>query len=313
MLESIGGGMHIHKGDVAARGNFCTVDAEGKIVDRRAGRISSEDAYPLVEKLKTVTVPGVEVEVRQVKEYRFAVAMRGEGLSPELDETDPQRTGVPPLPVKARTQQAQRTAELFNQWIEAARAQLAHHPTANALTLRGFATDPGLPSYQEMYGLRAACVAVYPMYRGVARLVGMEGVAFEGDSPADEFRALESVWQDYDFFFVHIKKTDSYGEDGNFEGKVKVIESVDQALPQLLKLKPDVLVVTGDHSTPCKLKSHSWHPVPFLLWAPGTVRPDNQTNFGERACAQGGLGTFPALDTMALALAHAQRLNKFGA
>lgn len=313
VLEAIGVGMHVHKGDVAARGNFCTVDAEGKIVDRRAGRISSEDAYPLVEKLKTVTVPGVEVEVRQVKEYRFAVVMRGEGLSPELDETDPQRTGVPPLPVKARTQQAQRTAELFNQWIEAARARLTHHPTANALTLRGFATDPGLPSYQEMYGLRAACVAVYPMYRGVARLVGMEGIAFEGDSPSDEFQALGRVWQDYDFFFVHIKKTDSYGEDGNFDGKVKVIESVDQALPELMKLNPDVLAVTGDHSTPCKLKSHSWHPVPFLLWAPGTIRPDNQTSFGERACAQGGLGTFPALDTMALALAHAQRLNKFGA
>ncbi|MDZ4159904.1 MAG: 2,3-bisphosphoglycerate-independent phosphoglycerate mutase [Anaerolineaceae bacterium] len=313
VLESIGVGMYVHKGDVAARGNFCTLDAEGRITDRRAGRISSEEAFPLVEMLKTITLPGVEVEVRQVKEYRFAVVIRGGGLSPELDETDPQRTGIPPLPVMARTPAAAHTAELFNQWVDAARALLAGHPKANALTLRGFATDPALPGYQELYGLRAAVVAVYPMYRGVARLVGMQPVEIEGDTPADEFRALGTAWADYDFFFVHVKKTDSYGEDGNFDGKVKVIETVDQAIPELLRLNPDVLIITGDHSTPCKLKSHSWHPVPFLLWAPATIRPDDQTTFGERVCGRGGLGTFPALDTMTLALAHAQRLTKFGA
>lgn len=313
VLESIGVGMYVHKGDVAARGNFCTVDAEGRITDRRAGRISSEEAFPLVEMLKTITLPGVEVEVRQVKEYRFAVVIRGGGLSPELDETDPQRTGIPPLPVRARTAAATRTAELFNQWVNAARALLAGHPKANALTLRGFATDPALPGYQELYGLLAAVIAVYPMYRGVARLVGMQPVEFEGDTPADEFRALGTAWVDYDFFFVHVKKTDSYGEDGNFDGKVKVIETVDQAIPELMRLNPDVLIITGDHSTPCKLMSHSWHPVPFLLWAPATIRPDDQTTFGERACGRGGLGTFPALDTMTLALAHAQRLTKFGA
>ena len=151
------------------------------------------------------------------------------------------------------------------------------------------------------------------MYRGLAQLVGMDVHNFQGEYPADEFAALGKVWNDYDFFFVHIKKTDSNGEDGNFQGKVHVIDTVDEAIPALLELKPDVLIITGDHSTPCKLKSHSWHPVPFLLWAPETVRPDDQTQFGERACMRGGLGTFNALEAMPLALAHAQRLTKFGA
>jgi 2,3-bisphosphoglycerate-independent phosphoglycerate mutase len=313
VLEAIGVGMYVHKGDVAARGNFCTVDAEGKISDRRAGRIASEEAAPIVEKLKAIKLPGVEVEVRHVKEYRFAVVMRGAGLLPDLEETDPQRTGVAPLRVKAKTSAAEKTAQLYNQWVDEARKIIANEPKANALTLRGFATDPALKSYKDLYGLRAACVAVYPMYRGVAQLVGMDIIDFPGEYPADEFRALGKIWNDYDFFFVHIKKTDSNGEDGNFDGKVHVIESVDEALPILMALKPDVLIITGDHSTPAKLKTHSWHPVPFVLAAPASIRPDLQTEFGERACMSGGLGVFPAMEAMPLALAHALRLNKFGA
>lgn len=313
VLEALGVGMYVHTGDVAVRGNFCTIDAEGKISDRRAGRIPSEEAAPLVEKLKAIELPGVKIEVKHVKEYRFALVMRGEGLSPDLDETDPQRTGVPPLDVVARSPEAQRTADLFNRWIAEAKKILADQPKANCLTLRGFATDPRLVPFKDRYNLRAACVAVYPMYKGVSSLVGMDVIEFSGESPTDEFKAVERIWNDYDFFFVHIKKTDSYGEDGNFDGKVHIIEGVDEALPELLKLNPDVLIITGDHSTPCKLKSHSWHPVPFLLYAPQTARPDTQTSFGERACAQGGLGTINSLEAMPLALAHAQRLTKFGA
>ena len=313
VLEAFGVGMVVRRGDVAARGNFCTIDAEGKISDRRAGRISTEEALPIVERLKAIQFPGVEIEVKHVKEYRFAVVMRGEGLVPDLEETDPQRTGVAPLPVVAKTPQAEKAAQLFNRWVEEARKILASEPKANCLTLRGFATDPALPSFKDRYGLRAACIAVYPMYRGLAQLVGMDVHNFPGEYPEDEFAALGKVWGDYDFFFVHIKKTDSNGEDGNFDGKVHVIETVDEALPKLLELKPDVLIITGDHSTPCKLKSHSWHPVPLLLWAPATVRPDDATTFGERACMRGGLGTFNALEAMPLALAHAQRLTKFGA
>ncbi|MBE0698001.1 MAG: 2,3-bisphosphoglycerate-independent phosphoglycerate mutase [Anaerolineaceae bacterium] len=313
VLEALGVGMYVHRGDVAVRGNFCTIDGDGIISDRRAGRISSEDAAPLIEKLKAIRLPGVEIETRHVKEYRFAVVFRGEGLSPDLDETDPQRTGVAPLPVVARNPEAQHTADLFNQWIAEAKKILADQPKANCLTLRGFATDPRLAHFKERYNLRAACVAVYPMYKGVSSLVGMDIINVEGETPADEFAAVERIWNDYDFIFVHIKKTDSYGEDGNFDGKVHVIETVDEALPHLLKLNPDVLIITGDHSTPCKLKSHSWHPVPFLLSAPATIRSDDQTQFGERACARGGLGTINSLEAMPLALAHAQRLTKFGA
>lgn len=312
-LESAGVGLEVRKGDVAARGNFCTLNERGNITDRRAGRIPTEEALPVIERLKTIQLPGIETEVRHVKEYRFAVVMRGDDLAPEIEDTDPQQTGVPPLPAVATTPESQRAASLYNQWIAEARQVLKDQPKANGLTLRGFATHPGLISYQEAYGLKAACVAVYPMYKGVSRLVGMEVIEFAGDSPQDEFKAMERFWNDYDFFFVHIKKTDSKGEDGDFSGKVKVIESVDAALSALLALKPDVLIITGDHSTPAKLRSHSWHPVPFLLWAPASIRPDTQTEFGERNCASGSLGNIPALDTMPLALAHAMRMNKYGA
>ena len=193
------------------------------------------------------------------------------------------------------------------------RAAIADEPKANCLTLRGFASDPGLPKYKDVYGLRAACVAVYPMYRGVSSLVGMDVINFEGEYPEDEFKAVAKIWNAYDFFFVHIKKTDSMGEDGNFDGKVHIIESVDEALPTLMDLKPDVVIITGDHSTPAKMRSHSWHPVPYLLWSSQLSRPDTQGQFGERACALGDLGTIPATDTMSLALAHAGRLQKYGA
>ena len=313
VLEAIGVGMYVNKGDVAARGNFCTVDDQGLISDRRAGRIPSEEATPIVDKLKIIQLPGVEVEINHVKEHRFAVVMRGADLSPDLEETDPQKTGVAPYDVKAKNSGAKKTAELYNQWIAEARKILKNEPKANALTLRGFATDPGLESYMDRYELKAACVAVYPMYKGVAQLVGMDVIDFPDETPADEFKAVAEVWNGYDFFFIHIKKTDSYGEDGNFDAKVHVIEIVDEAIPLLTALKPDVLIITGDHSTPAMLKSHSWHPVPFLLWAPGTVRADEQTKFGEKYCVHGGLGTFNALETIPLALAHALRLNKFGA
>jgi len=313
VLEACGIGMDIHPGDVAARGNFCTVDAGGNIVDRRAGRISSEEAAPLVERLQKITLPGVETEVRPVKEYRFAVIMRGAGLSPNIDDTDPQQTGVPPLEAGALDEASRRTADLFNQWIARAREVLAGQPRANCLTLRGFSTDPNLPTFKDSYGLKAACVSVYPMYKGVSKLVGMDIIQFGGEAPEDEFAAASQAWSDYDFFFIHVKKTDSKGEDGDFQGKARIIEGVDAALPKLLELMPDVLIITGDHSTPARMRTHSWHPVPLLLWAPATIRPDDQKRFGERACSHGGLGSFPATDAMPLALAHAGRLEKYGA
>jgi 2,3-bisphosphoglycerate-independent phosphoglycerate mutase len=313
VLEATGIGMNVGIGDVAARGNFCTLDGKGNISDRRAGRISSEEAVPLVEKLDEIELPNVSIAVRHVREYRFAVVLRGEGLEPEIADTDPQATGVPPLPARAENPASEKAAEIINRWSEQAGILLSEEKKANGMTLRGFSSDPRLPQFTDLYGLRSACVAVYPMYRGVSRLVGMDVIQFEGDSPEREFETAASQWDAYDFFFIHIKKTDSSGEDGALEKKAGVIESVDRALPALLDLQPDVLAVTGDHSTPAKLKAHSWHPVPFLLWAPETVRTDSQVIFGERACQLGGLGTFPATDIMPLLMAHANRLQKFGA
>jgi 2,3-bisphosphoglycerate-independent phosphoglycerate mutase len=312
-LSAAGVGHSINPGDIAARGNFCTLDREGKIIDRRAGRIPSEESKPIVDILNNVQIPEVQVKVYQVKEYRFVIIMKGEGLDPNLTDTDPQKTGVAPLPVKAEVPVAKKTAQYFNQWISEARKAVAHEPKANGITLRGFATDPGLSTYRDAYGLSAACIAVYPMYKGVSRLVGMDVIEFEGDQPYDQFSVLNEIWQDYDFFFIHIKKTDSMGEDGNFDGKVEIIEHVDEAIPKLLSYNPGVLIITGDHSTPAALKSHSWHPVPLLLWAPGMVRPENNVKFGERACARGRLGTIPAMEIMPLALGYSNRLMKYGA
>ena len=314
VLESFGIGMDVGTADVAVRGNFCSLDENGLITDRRAGRIPTEKGDELCKLLSAIEIPGVEIEVRVVKEYRFALVLRGEGLDPSLADTDPQEVGKAPLPIRALRPEAERTAELVQAWVDQARPILADHSPANGFSLRGFSSDPNLPKYADVYKLKAACVAVYPMYRGVSQLVGMDVLPSDAhDTPADEFDRVAAAWDDYDFFFVHIKYTDSRGEDGDFDAKVKVIEQVDEALPRLLALEPDVLIITGDHSTPAKMKSHSWHPVPTLLWAPGYNRRDPAQAFGETECLKGALGIFPADQLMALALAHAGRLGKFGA
>ncbi len=312
VLEALGIGFHLQPTDVAARGNFCTVDVKGLITDRRAGRIPTEEGAKRVELLRSIQLSGVQTFVEPVKEYRFVLVLRGEGLVGDIHDTDPQQTGVTPLSAVAYDPAAERTAELVNQWIAEAASILANYPPANMLTLRGFAVDPNLPKFSDVYKLRAAAVAVYPMYKGVSRLVGMEVVPINGDSPADEFATVRQHWDEYDFFFVHIKKTDSTGEDGNFDAKVHVIEMVDEALPALLSLEPDVLIVTGDHSTPALLKSHSWHPLPILISA-RTGRRDPVLAFGETACLGGDLGHIRHVDIMPLAMAYALRLTKYGA
>jgi 2,3-bisphosphoglycerate-independent phosphoglycerate mutase len=312
VLSALGIGFDLQPSDVAARGNFCTVDGNGFITDRRAGRIPTEKGAELCKLLDEIEIEGAEIFVRPVKEYRFVLILRSLGLSPELPDTDPQQIGLRPLPATAGVAQAQRTADLVNQWIAKAKSKLAGQHPANMVTLRGFAQDPALPKFQDIFKLNPAAVAVYPMYRGVARLVGMDVIPVE-HPVSNEFRTVAEHWEQYDFFFVHVKYTDSRGEDGDFEAKKAVIEEVDEALPILLDLQPDALIVTGDHSTPSQLKSHSWHPVPTLLWAPGTVQTDAATAFGETECSRGGLGIFPATELMPLALAHAQRLAKYGA
>jgi len=312
VLETLGIGFDLQAGDMAARGNFCTVNDVGLITDRRAGRISTDRSTELVGLLRPIGLPDVQAFVEPVKDYRFALVLRGEGLTGPLTETDPQRLAVAPLPVKALRPEAERTAALFNQWIAQARAILTHHHPANMVMLRGLDQNPGLPSMKEVYGLRAAAIAAYPMYRGTARLVGMD-VLPTGESVEEEMETLKTHWPDYDFFFVHLKKTDSAGEDGDFDRKVSLIEQADQVIgPAIQQLQPDVIVVTGDHSTPALLRSHSWHPVPVLLYSKH-CRSDEVQHFSERECARGALGRFPATEIMPLALANALRLAKFGA
>ncbi|MFW6171220.1 MAG: 2,3-bisphosphoglycerate-independent phosphoglycerate mutase [Planctomycetota bacterium] len=310
-LEATGVGLELRTGDVAVRCNFCTLDADGNITDRRAGRIPTEESAPLAISLRQISIPDVEVIVEPVKEHRFVVVFRGEGLSGQVADTDPQMTGRGPFDPVAENEASGKTARVATEFLKQARQLLKNESKANFLTMRGFAAKPDLPSYEEAYGLRAAAIASYPMYKGLAQLVGMTIVG-EATSLEEEIEVLKQNWDHYDFFFVHFKYTDSTGEDGNFDAKVKRTEEFDAIVPSVAALNPEVLIVTGDHSTPAYLKSHSWHPVPTLLVS-DRCRPDSCQEFSERQCVMGGLGQFEAKYLMSLALANADRLAKYGA
>jgi len=312
VLEALGIGFALTPDDLAARGNFCTVDEKLRITDRRAGRIPTEKCVELVQKLRAIRLPGVEIFVEPVQDYRFALIFRGPGLSAWLTETDPQKTGGPPPPVVAQSVDAKLSADLANRWIAAAREVLKAERPANMVTLRGWSKEPGLPQFKDVYKLKALALAIYPMYKGLTALVGM--CVLQGlHHLDDQLAALEANWKAYDFFFVHYKYTDSRGEDGDFEAKAAEIEKVDAVIPRILDLKPDVLIVTGDHSTPAAWKAHSFHPVPTLLHAPGRGRGNPVLGFGESECLKGALGQFAAVDLMPMALAYAGRMAKFGA
>jgi 2,3-bisphosphoglycerate-independent phosphoglycerate mutase len=310
-LEATGIGFDLGPNDVAVRGNYCTLDTKGNISDRRAGRIATEESAPLAKVLARVKIPGVEVFVEPVKEHRFVVVFRGAGLGGHVHDTDPQKTGVPPLEPVAADAASAKTAEIAREFVSQARKLLADQPKANGLTLRGFAARPALPTYEEVYGLKAAAIAVYPMYKGLARLVGMQIVG-KAETLSQQIDVLADNWRSYDFFFLHFKYTDSTGEDGAFQNKVKRIEEFDAIIPHVTALNPTVIIVTGDHSTPSLLKSHSWHAVPTLLFS-SCCRSDDCQTFGEREAVHGGLGQFEAKYLMLLALANAGRLGKYGA
>jgi 2,3-bisphosphoglycerate-independent phosphoglycerate mutase len=310
-LEATGIGFKLEPGDVAIRCNFCTLDADGNISDRRAQRIPTEESAPIAISLRQIKIEGVEIVVEPVKEHRFVVVFRGEGLSDNVDDTDPQQTGVPPLEPTANDSASEKTAATCKAFLSQAKELLKDQPKANFLTMRGIAARPDIASYEEVYGLKAACIAVYPMYKGLASLVGMDVIG-SAQTLEEQMQVLKESWNDYDFFFIHFKYTDSTGEDGNFEAKVKQTEAFDAAFPAINALKPDVLIVTGDHSTPAYLKSHSWHPVPTLIVS-DCCRPDGSEAFNESTSIRGGLGHFQAKHLMTLALANAGRLGKYGA
>jgi 2,3-bisphosphoglycerate-independent phosphoglycerate mutase len=321
ILEALGVGLEVRKTDITVRGNFATVKYENStpiVIDRRAGRIPTEENQRLIAKIseKIKEIEGVKIILKSGMEHRFAGILRFPEELPreaeEINDTDPQITGKPPLEPVGKNETAQKVAKIASIFISHVAEILKNEPKANYVLLRGFSVKPDLAPFSEKYGLKAGCIAVYPMYKGLASLVGMELISFEGISIKDEVETLKKVWKDYDFIFLHIKKTDSYGEDGNYEKKIEIIEEFDSLLPEILSLNPSVLCITGDHSTPCKMKSHSWHPVPVLIYSPYVLGNLSQ-RFTERECLKGELGIFYSYKLMPLLLAHAQKFKKFGA
>jgi 2,3-bisphosphoglycerate-independent phosphoglycerate mutase len=312
VLSALGINFDLKEGDVASRGNFCTIDGEGRVVDRRAGRISTEENERLCHRLNKIQLPDTQLFVQTVKEHRFLLVLRGDGLSDNIADTDPQEIGKKPIPLKGPHQEDEKTFQILSEFLKQTEQKLSDQHPANMVLLRGFSKRPDWPTVKEVFGINAAAIAAYPMYRGVARLAGMEVIQPEEDMK-EEIALLEKHWEEHDFFYLHFKKTDSAGEDGDFDRKVQLIEKADTWIPRIMDLKPEVVIVTGDHSTPAALKIHSWHPVPVLLWST-RCRPDTVARFSERECVTGGLGpNFPAVDLMPLALGNAMRLEKFGA
>jgi 2,3-bisphosphoglycerate-independent phosphoglycerate mutase len=312
ILEALGSGVEVGRNDVVARGNFATLKA-GLVVDRRAGRIPTAENDRLCARLNT-NLPGqegVEIALTPGKEHRFVARFRAEGLSDALSDADPQTDGKPRIQAAALKPEAGRTAVIVNRFLDELTALLKNEPAANTALLRGFSKFPSIPHMAELYKLRPAAVANYPMYKGLARLLGMDVLAV-GPETADLFDALERDYANHDFFYIHYKKPDAAGEDGNFEKKVAAIEEIDRFIPRLLALKPDVLVVTSDHSTPALLHGHSWHPNPFVLVSPN-AQPDGVAALTEADCARGALGRFRSIYAMPMMLAHALKLKKYGA
>ena len=310
VLEALGIGVELGPGDVAARGNLCTVDGQGLIVDRRAGRIATEQSAPLLEELDRIEAPGADLSVYPVRDHRFVLVLRGEGLGEQVGETDPQSVGVTPLEAEALDDGSIKTAEAANAFAAGARRALDGRSTANMVLLRGFSQRPDLPQMGDVYGLKPAAIAAYPMYRGLAELIGMSVLA-TGTSFDDELDTLESSFGDHDFFFLHYKPADAAGEDGDFDAKVAALEELDARIPRLVELGADTLVVAGDHSTPAIMGSHSWHPVPLLVHSRLT-KGDGVPAFSERGCASGSIGRVPATGVMMQAMANAGKLRKFG-
>jgi 2,3-bisphosphoglycerate-independent phosphoglycerate mutase len=313
VMEALGIGLELTKDDLTARGNFATMDETGIIVDRRAGRISTEKNQEICQFLQNEIkeVDGVHISIHPGKEHRFVILFQGKELREDLADADPQKDGLKAKGTEGLSPEARRTADIVNRYLRRATEALKSFHPANTILLRGFSKIPNIQTMVDRFKLRPAAIATYPMYRGLARLVGME-ILETGETIQDEVATLKKYFDQYDFFYLHFKKPDMAGEDGNFKAKVKAIEEIDRIVPSILKLKPDVVVITGDHSTPALLKGHSWHPNPILLYSK-YVRPDGIRRFTERQCQRGQLGRFRAMDVIPLMLANGLKLKKFGA
>lgn len=314
ILEALGIGMTVTKSDLCCRGNFATLDyRQNLVVDRRAGRIPTEKTEELCKLLqsKITKIEDIEVIIRPGKGHRFVVVLRGNGLAEAITDNDPQKEKLPPNKITALNRDSEKTAKTINTLIEKIKEIIGKEERANYVLIRGFSKYPDIPSMEEIFRLNPAAIATYPMYKGLAQLVGMK-ILKTGTTLPDEIETLRKEYANHDFFFMHIKETDAFGEDGNFESKVKKIEDVDKYIPEILSLKPDVLIITGDHSTPAMLKGHSWHNVPILIYS-AQNKMAGVNKFCEVDCLKGSLGIFPAIEVMPLALANSFKLTKFGA
>lgn len=316
VIEALGLGLELKAGDVAARANFCTLDDAGIVTDRRAGRIDTaicEELCDLIAK-KVKKAGDAEVIIKAGKGHRFVVVFRGKGLEGPLTDADPHREGaaIPTAePGDPKNPKQKKTAKLVAEFYKQALPLIAKKRPANGFLMRGIAHQPDIPLFQERYQLRPACLAVYPMYKGLAQLVGM--TKLEGPQTIqDQFERYLAEYDNYDFFFIHYKYTDMHGEDGNFEAKKRAIEEFDAALPILLQKRPDVIAITGDHSTPCAVKGHSWHPQPVLLTS-ALSGSDKLERFTETGANLGSLGVFDAKYLIRLMQANARMFDKFGA
>ena len=310
-LSALGVGLPLSRDDVAIRINFCTVDSDGNIADRRAGRIPTELNEELVDELSSIELDGASFDFVTESQHRAVLVLHGPGLNPMIRDTDPQRTGVPPIAPDPLEPGAELTSEHLKNFLSQVSDRIGRREPANFTLMRGYAGLPDLEPMSELYSVRPACVASYPMYKGLATVAGMT-VLETGDTLDGQVSTIAARWSDFDYFFFHYKYTDSFGEDGDFDGKVGALEEIDGVIPSILELKPEVLVVAGDHSSPAALKAHSWHPVPFVLRANALVS-DGVATFSERACSAGVLGRFQAQETISLMLGYAGRLAKFGA
>jgi len=316
VIEALGLGMELKPGDVCARANFATLDAKGIVTDRRAGRIPTETCEKLCAMLsaKVKKIGDTEILIKAGKEHRFVVVFRGKGLEGPLTDADPNREGfaIPTVkPRDAKSTKQKKMAKLIADFYKEALPVIANEKPANGFLMRGIAHQPEIPLFEERYLLRPAALAVYPMYKGLAQLVGMKKI--EGPQTIKEqFERYLTEYNNFDFFFIHFKYTDKYGEDGNFAAKKKAIEEFDAALPILLRKRPDVIAITGDHSTPCALKGHSWHPQPVLLNS-AYSGSDKLERFTETGANAGSLGVFEAKYLIRLMQANARMFDKFGA
>ena len=309
VLEAIGSGIKLSKKDIAVRGNFCTIDNQGVITDRRAGRISDSDASKLIQSLSQIKVDGAHITIKHLKNHRFVLVLSGSDLNTDITPTDPLLNNLPINQASSNSPQSRKTATIINKFTQLSLDILKNETLANGIILRGFSQNLSVPKISDVYHINPIGISLYPAYRGIATMLGMK-VTNQGVDFSDLIKIVRNNFNDFNFFYLHYKDTDSAGEDGDFDKKVFSLEKLDTFIPELRSIGFDVFTITGDHSTPSILSSHSWHPVPILINS-NIPTSDESIHFTELECKNGDIGRIHATDIMPLTLAYAKKLIKF--